>query len=420
MLKIIINFKMNIKINADKMTKQLKELGKIGVDKNNVRSRLALTEEDKKGRDLVVGYMKELNLDIRIDQIGNVFGIYNPKNPGNLPEQKTTILMGSHIDTVVDAGIYDGCVGVIAGLAVIRAFKEQNIQPKYPLAVAFFTNEEGYWFKQDMLGSLTFLDKDNYLEKHLNSLNMEGKVLKDELKKIGYNGKEVPGFLTPKMYLEMHIEQGPVLEVEGYQIGVVTGVQGMSWSEITINGAASHAGMPTKYRQDAGMTACKTAAALKEITVNSNTLATVGNMVVRPGVYNIVPVEAKLMVDLRNPDEIELQKAEKYLDDCLEKFSKEEKTTYKKEVLSRIAPVVFDKEIMECIEKNAKKLGYTNRRIVSGAGHDAQVIAGYYPTSMIFVPSKNGISHSPLEFTEDKDIENGANVLLHTVMDFAL
>lgn len=410
---------MNIKINADKMIQQLKELGKIGVDENNVRSRFALTENDKKGRDLVVGYMKELGLDIRIDKIGNVMGIYNPENPGKLPAQKTTVLMGSHIDTVLNAGIYDGCVGVIGGLAVIRAFKESSVKPICPLAVVFFTNEEGYWFKQDMLGSLAYINN-SCLEKHLNFVNMEGKVLKDELRKIGYEGKEEPGFLIPKMYLEMHIEQGPVLETEGYQIGVVTGVQGMSWCEVTVDGVASHAGMPTRYRHDAGMTAYKVAAALKEITINSNTLATVGDMIVEPGVYNIVPVKTKFMVDLRNPDEVELQKAEKYLDDCLTKFSKEEKTTFTKEVISRIAPVVFDKNIMECIEKNAKKLGYTNRRIVSGAGHDAQVISSYYPTSMIFIPSHNGISHSPLEFTEDKDIENGANVLLNTVMDFAL
>ncbi|MDD2840285.1 MAG: M20 family metallo-hydrolase [Rickettsiales bacterium] len=410
---------MNIKISSNKMIQQLKELGNIGIDENNVRSKLALTENDKKGRDLVVGYMRELDLDIRIDKIGNVMGIYNPENPGELPQQKTTILMGSHIDSVVNAGIYDGCVGVIGGLAVIRAIKESGIKPSCPLAVVFFTNEEGYWFKQDMLGSLTYVDN-NYLEKHLNSVNMEGKVLKNELKNIGYEGKEQPGFLVPKVYLEMHIEQGPVLETEGYQIGVVTGVQGMSWSEITVNGAASHAGMPTSYRHDAGMTAYRVAAALKDITQNSNTLATVGSMIVEPSVYNIVPVKAKFMVDLRNPNESELQKAERYLDDCLRKFSEAEKTTYIKEVISRIAPIEFDKDIVDRVEKSAKKLGYSNRRIVSGAGHDAQVIASHYPTSMIFIPSKNGISHSPLEFTEDKDFENGANVLLSVVMGFWL
>ena len=256
------------------------------------RTRTALTDAEKQGRDLVVSWMKALDLVIRIDQIGNIFGTL-PSVSGN--SDTAPLMIGSHIDTVINAGALDGCYGVLSGLAVVRAFREAGVLPSRPITVAAFTNEEGVRFHPDMMGSLVYAG--GYpLEDALNTVATDGAVLRDELERAGYAGSMVPGSIVPHEYLELHIEQGPVLEAEGLQIGVVESLQGISWQKITITGTANHAGTtPTRLRHDAGYAAAKLITFLREGISQKNgaTLTTVGTIAFEPNAVNVIPARQR-------------------------------------------------------------------------------------------------------------------------------
>ena len=396
------------------LLEQLRDMGDIGLtrpgDRDSGRTRMALDDGDRDGRDRLTAWMRELDLDVRVDGIGNIFGLL----PGaaDLPP----LMMGSHIDTVAQAGPLDGVYGVLSGLAVVRAFRKAGVVPPRPLAVAAFTNEEGVRFQPDMLGSLVHVGGLS-LDAALNARGIDGARLGDELVRIGYAGSAPTGALRPAAYLELHVEQGPVLEAEGFQIGVVEGVQGISWRRISVEGQSNHAGTtPTRLRRDAGLTAARIVTRLREMTETGETVATVGRLHLEPDLVNVIPARATLTVDMRDPDEQRLRAAEDALDAYLLAVAAQDGVRVSSERLARFEPVPFDPALVNVVEDTARRLGYSCRRMVSGAGHDAQMMARICPTAMIFTPSKGGLSHCPQECTDPEDLSRGVAVLMETVL----
>ncbi|AEX24607.1 MULTISPECIES: Zn-dependent hydrolase [Vibrio] len=401
-------------LDANTLLEHIETLGNIGLDRlNGGRSRIALTDAEKLGRDQVVSWMKAQDLVVHIDEIGNIFGIL-PDQSGNTKHK--ALMIGSHIDSVFNAGALDGCYGVIAGLAVTKAFRDEKIIPSRPIIVAAFTNEEGVRYQPDMMGSLAHAGGLS-AEQVLNSVGTDGTRLGDELQRIGYNGDMPLGTLVPSQYLELHIEQGPVLDKEGIKIGAVSNLQGISWQKIHIKGKANHAGTtPMSMRHDAGYAAASVMTFLRDVTRSKpGTLATVGSIKFEPNAINVIPRAAEFTVDLRNPDNSTLYASEQALTEYLEVLSQKEGVTIETEVLAGFDPVIFDENLVDAIEQAANALNIPHRRMTSGAGHDAQMIARIAPSAMIFVPSKDGISHNPKEFTEAEDLIQGAKVLLATV-----
>ncbi|WP_462401516.1 allantoate amidohydrolase [Pseudomonas sp. Marseille-QA0332] len=405
-----------LKLDGDKLIQQINALGLIGTDHVvGGRTRIALTDDEKAGRDQVVAWMKELDLNVQVDRIGNIFGIL-PALDGELT--KNALMMGSHIDTVTNAGALDGCYGVLAGIAVCRAYRDAGTLPTRPIIVGSFTNEEGVRYQPDMMGSLVYAGG-LPVEEALETIGTDGTRLGDELARIGYAGTMEPGAIQPAEYIELHIEQGPILEAEGKLIGVVENLQGISWQQFTIQGNANHAGTtPTRLRHDAGLAASSIICELRRIATDSNssTLATVGSIKFEPNVINVIPRKATFTVDLRDPDEALLTLAEDRLSRFATRIAEQEGVKITTERLVRFQPVVFDEKLCEEIETAVKKRGLTYRRMTSGAGHDAQMIARIAPAAMIFVPSQAGISHNPREHTDDKELIEGAQVLLDVVV----
>ncbi|WDZ80213.1 Zn-dependent hydrolase (plasmid) [Ensifer adhaerens] len=400
-------------IDVARLTGRIRELGEIGRDPQGQLTRLAGSDNDKAGRDRFVGWLETAGLEVAIDPIGNIFGIW--RDEGNA--DAAPVMLGSHIDTVINAGIYDGCYGVLAALEVIETLKGRGVVPDRPVVVAAFTNEEGVRYAPDMLGSLVYVGG-LPIEAALATIGTDGSVLGEELERIGYAGDAEPGLLRPHAYVELHIEQGPVLEREGFAIGAVENLQGISWQRVTIDGVANHAGTtPMAMRNDAGLAAARIGLFLREHIALSNapSVATVGTMRFEPDAINVIPSRATFTVDLRDPDEDRLQVLEAALADFLVRVAAEEGVEISVERLARFQPVGFDQCIVEAIEASAKAHGLKSRRMTSGAGHDAQMIARIAPTAMIFVPSRDGISHNPREHTEPADLVAGANVLLDVV-----
>ncbi|OKP76693.1 Zn-dependent hydrolase [Ensifer adhaerens] len=400
-------------IDAARLIGRIRELGEIGRDAEGRLTRLAGSDNDKAGRNRLVAWIEAAGLDVAVDQIGNIFGIWrSEENSGEAP-----IMLGSHIDTVINAGIYDGCYGVLAALEVIETLKDRGVTPARPIVVAAFTNEEGVRFAPDMLGSLVYAGG-LPLDAALATIGTDGSSLCEELERIGYAGNIEPGFLKPHAYVELHIEQGPVLQREGFSIGAVENLQGISWQRVTIDGVANHAGTtPMAMRSDAGLAAARVGLFLREHIARSNapSVATIGTMRFEPDAINVIPSRAAFTVDLRDPDEDRLQALEAALADFLVRIGAEEGVTISVERLARFQPVAFDQGIVAAVEASAKARGLKSRRMTSGAGHDAQMIARIAPTAMIFVPSRDGISHNPREHTEPDDLVAGANVLLDVV-----
>ncbi|MFC5589635.1 Zn-dependent hydrolase [Sporosarcina soli] len=404
-------------IDAERLVRRIQELGQIGRDEDGKLIRLAASETDKAGRDAVVSWMEDAGLEIAIDRIGNIFGIWR----GTDTAEQAPVLVGSHIDTVINAGIYDGCYGVLAGIEVIKTLRESGFVPSRPIAVAAFTNEEGVRYAPDMMGSLVYAGGLS-VDEALATVGTDGTLLGEELEKIGYAGTEDPGFLQPHAYVELHVEQGPVLERMGIPIGAVENLQGISWQRVTIEGDANHAGTtPMAMRRDAGHAAAKVMTFLHERAVSSvtPTVATVGCIEFEPNAINVIPSRATFTVDLRDPDEQRLKDEEAALTKYLQELEPAEEVTITVERLARFEPVIFDKHIVELVEVASNHRGLESKRMTSGAGHDAQMIARICPTAMIFVPSDGGISHNPREHTSDSDLVAGANVLLDVVRHLA-
>ncbi|NEQ47878.1 MAG: M20 family metallo-hydrolase [Leptolyngbya sp. SIOISBB] len=405
----------DLQINCDRLLHRLDQLAQIGAIAGGGVCRLALTDEDKAGRDVVVSWMRELGLTITVDQLGNVVGTRAGLVAG------PPVMTGSHIDTVATGGRYDGNLGVLAGLEVIATLNEHHIQTRYPLAVAFFTNEEGARFHPDMMGSWAFsggLSSDAALAE----VETDGTTVAAELTRIGYAGTVPCGSQPVKAFVELHVEQGPVLEQEGVQIGAVTGVQGMSWQELTVTGVSNHAGTtPMSLRHDAGYGASAIAVAVRELALamGGNQVATVGSIQLQPGLVNVIAKAAKLTVDLRNTDSALLKQAEATLQTQMAAIAAAEGLEITAQSLARFEPVSFAPKMIDCVERTAKALGFSVKRMPSGAGHDAGMIAAIAPTAMIFVPSVNGLSHNVKEYTAPEDLENGTNVLLQVLLQLA-
>ena len=404
----------NLRINTQRLLDRIQALGKIGALEGGGVCRLALSDDDKAGRDLVIRWMRELGLSISIDGIGNVIGL----RPGQ--ENGAPVMTGSHIDTVRTGGLYDGNLGVLAGLEVIQVLNDANIQTRRPLAVGFFTNEEGARFAPDMMGSLVYVGGLE-LEQALATTGIDGSSVGDNLDRIGYCGEAACGAPEVHAFVELHIEQGPLLEQEGVTLGAVTGVQGISWTEFTVYGVSNHAGTtPMSLRHDAAYLAGATIQFVRMLSGQiEGQLATVGHLKLFPDLVNVIPNKAVFTVDLRNTDNTLLLQAEQRLHDFLREMAAKEGVRVENRSLARFEPVAFDLAMIDRIERNARALGHSVRRMPSGAGHDAQMLARVCPTAMIFTPSVGGISHNIKEYTAPADIEAGANVLLSTLLQLA-
>jgi N-carbamoyl-L-amino-acid hydrolase len=390
---------------------QIGKKGRIGVE------RIALSEEDQEARDLLKSQMIEAGLEVHIDQLGNMFGIR--KGLKNVP----AVAFGSHLDTVYAGGRYDGALGVLAGLELIQTLNDQNIQTEHPLALVNFTNEEGVRFAPDMMGSHVYAglaDLDEILASR--AYDNPDETIGSRLKAIGYNGNLKPGSIPFHCFFELHIEQGPVLESNGVDIGVVEMVQGIHWTRYTIIGEANHAGTtPNAYRKDAGYAAAQIQTFIGDLSRQSNSqiLTTVGSLQFEPNTINVVPAKASFTLDLRSVDCEALLKAQETIDQKIEAVVKENGLTFKKEVMVRFNPVQFESSMVDLVESSAKQLGLSTKRMPSGAGHDAQMMASFCPSTMIFIPSVKGISHNVEEYSHDRDVENGVNVLLEVVLESA-
>ena len=402
-------------VNDKRLLTRLSDLAKLGATKDGGVCRLALTDNDRLGRDFLVALMQDANLHVRIDQIGNIFGIRRGQK--DLP----AVMTGSHPDTVRNGGKYDGAYGILAGLEVIETLNDLNIETIRPIIVCAFTNEEGARFHPDMMGSLVYAGGLE-LDTALSTCDANGLTLGQELKRIAYDGDMPCGDIVPRAFVEVHIEQGPVLEQEEIQIGVVENLQGISWQEVIFHGQANHAGTtPMQGRKDAGFCAAALAVYVRELSgeFGGNQVATIGEIELTPNVINVVPNRARITIDIRNTDNAILCLAEQQIKKKIEELAASENTTSETRVLARFDPVLFDQDIASISEENAIALNLSHRRMTSGAGHDAQMMSRICPTAMIFVPSKDGISHNPREHTDADDLVAGANVLLHSLLTIA-
>ncbi len=393
----------------------LEALAAVGAIEGGGCARLALTDEDKAGRDLVVGWMKALGLAVSVDAIGNVVGLREGREKG------APVMTGSHIDTVRTGGRYDGNYGVLAGLEVVRALNAAGVTTRRPIAVAFFTNEEGARFQPDMMGSLVYAGGLG-LDRAYAATDKEGVAVGDELRRIGYLGAARPGAPRPHAFVELHIEQGPILDEEKVRIGVVESVQGISWTEYTVTGVSNHAGTtPMRLRRDAGYLAASVNLFARKLAweMGGDQVATVGEMAFRPNLINVVPNRAVFTVDLRNTDDALLDAAEAKVAAHVAEVAAAERVEVEAKVLARFEPVIFDASLVDAVERHAKALSLSTRRMPSGAGHDAQMMQRLCPAAMIFVPSVAGLSHNVQEHTEAADLVAGAELLLNLIVELA-
>ena len=401
-------------ISQDRLLARLDELATIGPIDGGGSCRLALTDADRDGRDLVMTWMKDLGLDISIDGVGNIVGTWNVGT--GLP-----VMTGSHIDTVRTGGRYDGNLGVLAGLEVIETLMSAGVTPARPFAVGVFTNEEGARFQPDMLGALVYVGGMS-LETALDTVAIDGAVLGEELQRIGYAGSSPCPSAAPYAFVELHIEQGPRLEAEEVQIGAVTGVQGISWQEVTISGQSNHAGTtPMSLRHDPAYIAAEIAVYLRQIAreYGGNQVCTVGKIDLQPNLINVVPKSATLTLDVRNTDEEILCEVEVKIVKKIAELADAEGVTISSRVLARFEPVEFDGKLTGLIVDLANHHNRSVMLMPSGAGHDAQMLARVCPTTMIFTPSVQGISHNPAEFTNTEDLVAGTNILMDTMWALA-
>ena len=402
-------------IDRARLEHSIDELGRIGATPRGGLTRLALTDDDKRGRDLMVRWMREAGLRVTVDQMGNIFGERAGREP--LPP----VMMGSHVDSVPTGGKYDGQLGVLCGLETIRALNTHAIRTRHPVTLAIFTNEEGARFQPAMIASGVMAGK-IALEDAYNARDKDGLRLVDELERIGYLGAE-PCVPRPfRAYLELHIEQGPFLEEEGLCVGVVDGIVAISWSRLTLHGVQDHAGpTPMRIRHDALVAAAEIVAGVRTIAtqLGGELVTTVGNLVVHPNIVNAIPGRVTLSIDMRDPRDETLAVARRRLDALVKAACEREGVRGELDHYWRVPYTPFAPDVVAAVERAAKAAGARFRHILSGAGHDAQYMAAIGPAGMIFVPSRDGRSHCEEEFTPMDDIERGATTLFLAVLDLA-
>ena len=389
-------------------------LAEVGAIAGGGCNRLALTDADRDGRDVVVAWMHDLGLEVVVDAVGNIIGTW-------AVGEGRPVMTGSHIDTVRTGGKYDGNYGVLAGLEVIETCQQAGIVPQRPLAVGIFTDEEGARFAPDMLGSLVYAGGMTTEQAH-DVIAIDGARFGDELARIGYLGSvPCPGAI-PHAFVELHIEQGPLLEVNGVRIGAVTGVQGISWQEVVIDGQSNHAGTtPMHLRKDPAYAAAELTVFIRQLAsrFGGDQVCTVGKIDLHPNLTNVVASRATLTLDVRNTDETTLQQAEAEIAAFCDALAEREQVTIARRVLVRFEPVIFHERVIEMVESGARARGDTVQRMPSGAGHDAQMLARMCPSGMIFVPSHKGLSHNVNEHTDEADLIAGANLLLDMMLQLS-
>src|SRR5213594_1164297 len=404
-----------MRIDRKRLERSMDDLGRIGETPRGGLTRLALTDDDRRGRDWMVAHMREAGLRVRVDQMGNIFG----ERAG--AEALPPVLMGSHVDSVPTGGKYDGQLGVLCGLEVIRALNEHTIRTRHPVTLVIFTNEEGARFQPAMIASGVMAGK-IALEDAYNARDKDGIRLVDELERIGYLGSEPCVPRAFRAYLELHIEQGPFLEEEGLSVGVVEGIVAISWSRLTIHGVQDHAGpTPMRIRHDALVAAAQVVTGVRRIAheIGGDLVTTVGRLTVSPNIVNAIPGRVTLSIDMRDPSDATLDRAQARLEPIVRDACEREGVRYELEHYWRVPHTPFDRGVVDTVERAARAAGARHRRILSGAGHDAQYMAAIGPTGMVFVPSHDGRSHCEEEFTPIDDIEYGARTLLVAALDLA-
>ena len=407
----------SLRVDGGRLWRSLMELAQIGATPKGGVRRLALTGLDGQGRDLVVGWLKQTGSRIEIDGAGNIFAT----RPGRDPAARV-VLTGSHIDTQPSGGKFDGNYGVLAGLEVLRTLNEAGIATEHPVAVAIWTNEEGSRFVPVMGGSGAFAGV-HTLEHLLQQRDIDGIAFGDALRDIGYAGDAPVGGRTLDAYFEAHIEQGPILEREDKIVGVVTGALGLRWYDCIWTGQDAHAGpTPMEARRDALRGASQMVEAIHALAMRHapDGRATVGFMQVSPNSRNVVPGLVKMTVDMRHPGDEHLATMDRELRDAVAAIARDLRLECDLQQVDHFPASRFDSNCVEAVRAATRTLGYPHREMVSGAGHDAIYIARVAPTSMIFVPCKDGISHNEIEDARPEHLEAGANVLLHAILARAL
>lgn len=405
-------------INSDRLWDRLGQLGNIGKQEAGGITRLSFTPEERAAKDLVTGFMKEAGLTVREDEVGNLIGRKEGKNP-----TAPVVLVGSHIDSVPNGGDYDGPLGVLAGVEVLQTMQEQGIETEHPIEVIAFTDEEGTRFGYGMIGSrgIAGLIKRDELEQ----ADKNGVTIAEAMRQTGLDpdrtslAARTPG--SVKAYVELHIEQGKVLESRGLSVGIVTGVAGPLWLNFVLEGEAGHAGAtPMNLRRDPMAAAAQVMLVIEEEAGRTGTsVGTVGRLQAFPGGVNVIPGRVEFSLDLRDVDEAIRDEVEQRIYERAEAICAKRNVTLKVELLQRIAPAVCSDDIQHAVAEACEAEGLKAFRLPSGAGHDCMQLVGLCPVGMIFARSKDGISHNPAEFTTKEDCANGAQVLYRTVLSLA-
>ncbi len=397
-------------IDAQRLWASLMDLARIGATPKGGVRRLALTEEDRQGRDQFVRWARGAGLAVRWDAVGNIFA----RREG--AEALPPVMMGSHLDTQPSGGRFDGAYGVMAGLEVLRTLNDHKIRTRAPVEVACWTNEEGSRFAPGMAGSAVFAGAHSL--QHVSSQkDLDGVSFAEALERIGYAGAGAPHPVGA--YFEAHIEQGPVLEQTGTTIGVVQGALGQRWFDIAFIGQDAHAGpTPMELRKDALIAASRLVVEVNRIARQypDYARATVGFMQVKPNSRNVVPGEVRMTVDMRNASESTLLAMKEDLERTATSIAAECRVVAELREVMHFPPCEFAPKLVEAVRRAAQDLGLTHRDIVSGAGHDAVFLARVAPTAMVFVPCEGGISHNEIENARPEDLAAGCNVLLRAVL----
>ncbi len=400
-----------LRVNGPRIVEHLNALAEFGKNPQGGVSRLAYSEADRQGREYVMGLMRAAKLDVSIDAAGNIMG-RRAGNARNLPP----ILFGSHIDSVPEGGNFDGDVGSLGAIEVAQTLSENDVVTRHPLEVIIFQNEEG-----GLIGSRAI--DGELTEKELDLVSRSGKTIREGIKFIGGDPTKLstvrrqPGSIAA--YLELHIEQGGILDTEKIDIGVVEGIVGINWWDVTIEGFANHAGTTAMTnRQDALLAAAKFIEAVNRVvtSVPGRQVGTVGRIQALPGAPNVIPGKVILSLELRDLDAAKIDSLYQKIRTEADQIAKANKVKFDFKEINVNTPAPTDTRIRALIGQSAKELGLSTKQMPSGAGHDAQDMARLAPVGMIFIPSVGGISHSPKEFSRPKDIENGANVLLQALL----
>jgi beta-ureidopropionase / N-carbamoyl-L-amino-acid hydrolase len=403
-------------VNRDRLWQTLMDMAKVGPGVAGGNKRIALTEEDRQGRDLFCNWAREAGCSVNVDGMGNIF----VRRPGKRADAEP-VMTGSHLDTQPTGGRFDGVYGVLAGLEVLRAMNDRKVETERPVEVVVWTNEEGSRFQPAMIGSGVFAGRFTLAEGYAQT-DADGIKLGDALEKIGYKGSAKSGPRPVHAYVESHIEQGPILEAERKTIGIVTGIQGVKWFKARVTGMNAHAGTtPMEVRRDPLVGASKMVQAIDRITraTRPDCVGTVGEFKVGPGSINVINAEVKFSIDLRCPDGAVLKELDDKVRAACNEIASEMGLTLELDEIWYSEPTAFNPRVVDAVAQATGQQGYSSRHIVSGAGHDAKYLAGMCPTAMIFIPCENGISHNEAENITPDQAQAGANVLLNTILTLA-